>query len=263
MNENQVLLYFVAGTIIILVFTFSLILFLIYYKRKQQHHLTEKMNLEHQYQSQLLQSRLEVQEQAFKYLSEEIHDNVGQALSTVKLQLYSLNQDLSNTSQHSLIQTTTEVLSKAISDLRNISHNLNGGYVSRNGLYEAVEKEVNYIKGSRTINAFLTVVGNVYTMSAEKELLVFRIIQEAINNAVKHAKAETIEVTLNYMPDKLSVTVMDDGLGFDATDSLSQKGLGVNNMKNRATLLNSILSIQSAPQHGTAISFTINSDQND
>src|SRR5690606_20410460 len=185
-------LVFIFGTLLLSLFTFALIIFLIHHKRKQQLHITEKMNLENQYHSQLLQSRLEVQEQAFKYLSEEIHDNVGQALSMVKLQLYTLSQMAEEQQQTTLIDTTSEVLSKAINDLRNISHNLHGGYVSKKGLLEAVEKELNYIRSAKNLAARLEVLGEPYPLEGEKELLLFRIIQEAINNTTKYAQASQL-----------------------------------------------------------------------
>lgn len=255
MASSNTHLIFILGTLILSLFAFFLILFLIHHKRKQQHHITEKMNLEHQYQSQLLQSRLEVQEQAFKYLSEEIHDNVGQALSMVKLHLYTLNRQCKEESKV-LIESTSEVLSKAINDLRNISHNLHGGYVSDHGLLEAIEKEIAYINGSKAIHAALEIHGNTYSLPKEKELLIFRIVQEALNNAIKHSQASLVAVRLAYSPEKFSVDIEDDGMGMDHPES-SGTGMGLSNMKTRAALLNASYSISSNTQ-GTCISLTLN-----
>jgi signal transduction histidine kinase len=181
----------------------------------------------------------------------------------VKLQLYAIGQQAVTELQSELIDTTNEVLSKAISDLRNISHNLHGGYVSRNGLQEAVEKEVNYINGSRSVNANLITNGAVYSLESERELLIFRIVQEAINNGLKHANAETIEVSLNYLPDSFTVMIRDDGDGFDNTLSKQSKGLGLSNMKNRAALLNGELYIESTIPRGTIITLTVKTKTND
>jgi len=253
-NSQEILLILILGTLSFLLITAALIIFLIYYKRKQQHHITEKMNLEYQYQSELLQTRLEVQEQAFKYLSEEIHDNVGQALSMVKLQLYALSQ-LTTSSTKKLIESTSEVLGKAINDLRNISHNLHGGYVSQHGLQEALEKEVAYIKGAKAVNAKLTIIGDTYNLSKEKELLVFRIMQEALNNSVKHSESQNLFVGLEYFPQSFSAIVQDDGKGFQL-DQPQIEGLGLNNMRVRATLLNAQLQIKTSAA-GTSIILTI------
>lgn len=255
MKQQEVFLILTIGTLIFILLTSALLLFLIHHKRKQQHHITEKMNLEHQYQSQLLQTRLEVQEQAFKYLSEEIHDNVGQALSMIKLQLYALNQQATAESKP-LIAATLEVLSKAINDLRNISHNLHGGYVSMHGLQEAVEKEIAYINGAKTIHAHLEIVGDSYSLGKEKELLIFRIIQEALNNAIKHASASSVSVILKYLPQQFTAIVQDNGSGFDADKKL-ENGMGLSNMRTRATLLNAVFNLNSS-DNGTTISLNIN-----
>ncbi|HTN46236.1 MAG TPA: histidine kinase [Flavipsychrobacter sp.] len=258
MDSKHVYLVFILGTMIFIMFAIALIMFLVYYKRKQQLHLAEKLNLEHQYQSQLLQTRLEVQEQAFKYLSEEIHDNVGQALSMVKLQLYSLNQ-LCRDESKPLIESTSEVLSKAINDLRNISHNLHGGYVSDHGLQEALQKEVNYINGAKAVNAELDIEGNPYFLSREKELLIFRIIQEAVNNAIKHANASLITVRLIYYPLLFTAVIHDNGSGFD----IRQYGasMGLNNMKTRAAILGAGFEILSE-EMGTHIILRLNLQEN-
>ena len=251
-------LTFTLGSLILLFLSFFLILFLIHHKRKQQLHINEKMNLEHHYQSQLLQSRLEVQEQAFKYLSEEIHDNVGQALSTVKLHLYTINQQSAEASKK-LIESTSEVLSKAISDLRNISHNLHGGYVSEHGLLEALEKEISYINGAKALKVMMEIQGRPYELSKEKELLIFRIIQEAINNAIKHSGANLIAVNLQYLDEKFTVSIEDDGKGFDAGRRFTN-GMGLNNMKTRAGLLGATFHIRSQ-QEGTQITLSLNSEE--
>lgn len=260
MKLDLAFLLFLIGTIILLMFAITLIMFLIHHKRKQQLHITEKMNLEHQYQSQLLQSRLEVQEQAFKYLSEEIHDNVGQALSMVKLQLYALNQQAADNARP-LIHSTSEVLSKAINDLRNISHNLHGGYVIQHGLQEAIEKEIAYINGAKAIHADIEVKGNVYPLPKEKELLIFRIVQEALNNAIKHSGASLVVVCLTYMPECFSVSIEDNGKGMN-TKQIPENGIGLSNMKTRADLLHAIYTIRSADE-GTCISLTLNLDEDE
>ena len=111
MNANQIYLIFFLGTLILTIFSFFLILFLVHYKRRQQLFQKEKLMLEYQYQSQLLQTRLEVQEQSFQYFSEEIHDNIGQQFTICKLQLHQL-QDYCKEDGFVLLQQTTDTLSK-------------------------------------------------------------------------------------------------------------------------------------------------------
>lgn len=216
--------------------------------------------LSHHYETQLLQTRLEVQEQAFKYLSEEIHDNVGQVLSLVKLHLYSLNKYTREPDSEMLIKNSTDLLSKAIADLRNISHNLNGKYIAKTGLKEAVQKELNYTSSAKSMNGILHIKGDTYPLDPEKELLIFRIIQEAIANAIKHAQAKNIDIYIEYLQGAFSVSIADDGQGFDITHRSVHHGLGLDNMKVRAELLKGSLHIDTAINKGTKITLLINTE---
>lgn len=257
MNPNQAIIVFIAGTLVLLLLSFSLVLFLVVYKRKQQMHLSEKLSLEHKYEQELLRSRLEVQEQSFKYFSEEIHDNVGQVLTLCKLQLHQLASFNSEQQSAELIQQSTELISKAISDLRSISHTLNGNFVGRLGLKEALEKELNYIKSGKKVAASLELSGDFCPLPQEKELLVFRIIQEALANIIKHAAAKSIQINLNYQEKFLTITIADDGIGFDQERLDSEPGLGLDNIRTRSRLLNGSLNIISKINQGTTLTLQI------
>src|ERR1039457_3988652 len=90
MNAESAIVIFIIGSVVLMLFAFTLVIFLIVHKKKRYEHLLEKQQMENNYQNQLLMSKLEVQEQSFRYFSEEIHDNIGQLLSIVKMQLYNI-----------------------------------------------------------------------------------------------------------------------------------------------------------------------------
>ena len=245
----------VLGTLILLLFAFYFFLFLIAYKKKQYQNVIEKQQLTLEYHNQLLLTKLEVQEQAYKYFSEEIHDNVGQLLSLAKLQLYSIKNKYSEGDVVKDVEDCNEVLSKAITDLRAISHNLNSNYIARVGICEALEKELNYISATKSISSKLYKEGEEYELGHEKELLVFRIIQEAISNALRHASPSLIDVYITYGKDSLTVCINDNGSGFD-TNSTGD-GIGLANMQVRAEMLKGKLNIRSAPGEGTKVQFEV------
>lgn len=243
-----------------LILTATLVIFLITHKKKQYRNLLEKQQMESNYQNQLLQSKLEVQEQSFKHFSEEIHDNVGQMLSIVKMQLYGIKNSSKEQEVVTKAADCTELLGKAINDLRNISHTLNSAFVSNAGLADTIEKDLEYIRSARDVKCTLHRSGQEYELENEKELMVFRIIQEAVGNAVKHASASTIDVYLHYQPDKLNVVIADDGKGFD-TGAISKSGIGLNNMHVRADLLKGNLQLVSEKDKGTTITFSIDNTE--
>jgi len=258
MQLNNDLVNFLAGTLILMLFAFTLVIFLIVHKKKRYEHLLEKQQMENTYQTQLLQSRLEVQEQSFRYFSEEIHDNIGQLLSIVKMQLYNIRNSSHEDDIVHKASDCNELLGKAITDLRNISHSLNSGYVSKAGLADAVEKDMEYIRSAKDIKCTLHPEGDERSLGTERELMVFRIIQEAVGNAVKHAAPSAIDVFLNYKdPNSFCVTIADNGSGFD-TRVHATGGIGLSNMQVRARLLNGNIDVISAKDQGTKVILSIN-----
>ncbi len=256
MQINYSIIIFILGTVLLMFFTFFIVIFLIVHKKKRYQHLLEKQQMESTYQNQLLQSKLEVQEQSFKYFSEEIHDNVGQLLSIVKMQLYNIKS--SSKEQEVVTKATdcTELLGKAINDLRNISHTLNSAYISNAGLANAIEKDLDYVRSAKEVKCNLHRSGEEYEIDDERELMVFRIIQEAVGNAVKHASASVIDVSLDYHPDKLCVTIVDNGKGFDVNEH-HNGGIGLNNMHVRTDLLKGKIDVTSEKDKGTTIKLEI------
>ena len=247
---------FILGSLTLTILAFTLVIFLIVHKKKRFQHLLEKQQMENNYQNQLLLSRLEVQEQSFKYFSEEIHDNVGQMLSIVKMQLYNIRNGSKEEEIVKKASGCTELLGKAINDLRNISHTMSSAFVSNAGLAHAIEKDLEYIRSAKEMKCALHVQGEEYSLGNEKELLIFRIIQEGIANAVKHAAPTAIDVYLSYSPALLGVTITDNGSGFVASEKTTG-GIGLNNMHMRAGLLNGTLNVTSEKDKGTSIKLEI------
>ena len=199
-------------------------------------------------------SKLEVQEQSFRYFSEEIHDNVGQLLSLIKYQLHKIGKKGGEPVQQEVSQSQ-ELLGKAITDLRSISHTLNGNFIAQAGLQESLNKELSYVCNAKPVQCTMNISGEAYQLPQEKELMIFRIIQESIANALKHAAPTDIQLHLRYAPDVLTIDITDNGNGFDTTQKSS--GIGLSNMHTRAQLIGGALQIQSSPDNGTNIHLTI------
>lgn len=257
MRNSDVYIYiFVFGTLILMLFAFTLIIFLIIHKKKRYEYLLEKQALENNYQNQLLQSRLEVQEQSFKYFSEEIHDNIGQLLSIAKMQLYNIKSSSTEPEIVTKATVCTDLLGKAISDLRTVSHTLNSAYIDAAGLVAAIQKDLDYICSAKELSCNLHKEGEEYDLGNERELLVFRIVQEAIANAIKHGSPTTIAIYLLYATENFRVEIHDNGSGFDK-DKIISSGLGLSNMEVRAKLLRGELMLSSELNKGTTVTLNI------
>lgn len=261
MKTYEFTLIFIIGTLTMFVFVLFLILIMIEYRKKQARHITEKVKLENQFRNEVLQTKLEVQEQTFRYVSEEIHDNIAQTLSLVKMKLYHMSDNMGNEDQKRKLESSTSLLGNALQSLRSLSHILNGGLVSQLSLRENIEKELNYVRDVNNIKAGLKIFGSLFEPEPEKKLLIVRIVQEAINNAIKHGKASEININMSYVSGLFTVQIADNGLGFDVDEwSEHKKGLGLHNIYNRAKLLGD-LDIQSAKLKGTIITLDIQTNE--
>jgi two-component system NarL family sensor kinase len=233
-----------------------IILFVILFNKRKNRMLREKQEIQSRFQQELLQTQIEIQEQTLKTISQEIHDNVGQILSLAKLNLNTF--PFTNDEQQTKINDTKQLVSKAIIDLRNLSRSMYGDQLNELGLNDAIANELSIIRNTGQFETQLNIEGEKFKLSLQHELVIFRMLQEAVNNIIKHAKAKNIYVTLQYNNPAFEISVTDDGKGFDP-DSInnSKNGMGLKSMKNRAALIGGNFEIDSNNGKGSTLSLNI------
>lgn len=208
--------------------------------------------MQQDFRQEMLHTKLEIQEQTFNTISQEIHDNVGQQLSLAKIQM-----NIMDTRTEKDGQTLTELrdtLSQAMTDLRNIAKNLSSQYILNNTLPETIANQTQQINRLGLVHISFTVSGNERKIEHQKKLVLYRIIQESIQNIIKHAKASQVQIILDYSQATLHVSIIDDGQGFDKTTIIQQgEGLGLQNITSRAELIGGKATIESVPTKGTII----------
>jgi len=243
-------------TLFILLITSFIVIFIFLYQKRHNHYTREKQALHTQFQQTLLQAQLEIQEQTLKNISQEIHDNIGQSLSLAKLHLNTMDA-AQPASLEEKIDDSRKLVSKAIRDLRQLSHSLDADQIGRIGLLRALEAELELLNRTGTHQARLETDGTPYPIDKQKELLLFRIVQEALHNVIKHAEASFIILQIGYTPAGLGLKILDDGKGFDIplqrTNENITFGVGIRNMHDRANLIGATFHIVSTPGTGTQI----------
>jgi two-component system NarL family sensor kinase len=259
-NLSHDIIAIILGTLFTLLIISFIIIFIVIYQKRHQGFLKEKEDLQTGFQQILLQSQLEIQEQTLQTISQEIHDNIGQVLSLAKLNLGTM--DIAKPEQlQQKIDDSKGLIGKAIQDLRDISKSLNTDYVSEMGLTQAIGYELELIRKSGEFTTSLQTNGLPIKLDARKELIIFRIIQEVINNIIKHARANSILVLLTYEPHAFSISINDNGSGFDLTPlnagENSKFGLGIRNMHKRANLIGADFSIASTLGAGTTVTLVL------
>ena len=209
------------------------------------------------FQQEILQAQIEIQDQTLKNINQEIHDNIGQVLSLVKINLntFPLYED---DWVNGKMQDTKQLISKAIVDMRDLSRSMHGNLVAELGFKNAIEHELNIIGNTGHFTVSLLIAGDHYKLARNIELILFRIVQEALNNSVKHSKTKNIEVKLQYEPTRFSISIKDEGIGFDvaAVDQLPAFR-GLSRMKSRTALISGFYLLNSSPGQGTTITVEI------
>jgi signal transduction histidine kinase len=248
-GEESLTTLIFAGSIIVIILVSFVVLLSYLFTTKKNKLLKERELMQSQFQQELLRTQIEIQEQTLTTISQEIHDNIGQVLSLAKLNL--------NTMPYSAapeIQETKNLVSKAINDLRNLSHSMHGDIIAELGLQQSIANELAIIQSTKAFTTDLQVTGIPYKLNAQKEMILFRIVQEALNNCIKYSAAKKISVQLQYQPQLFILVVQDDGNGFDTTIT---SGIGLKSMANRAQLIGGTFTVQSSPGKGTTISIEL------
>ena len=252
-KEEEVIWITIVGTFIALFLSVTLFIFFISYQKRKFKYYREKQQLRTDFNHELLRAQLEIQEQTFQNISMEIHDNIGQMLSLAKLNLNTT--DIAQPKQaEDKIQASRDLVSKAILDLRDLSRSLNPDIIMKIGLSESIQRELLMAAKTGQFEVNLTQDGDLFRFDPHKELIIFRIFQEVLNNIITHSKAKTVNVRLDFQMPHFTLRVEDDGEGFDMRILESdESGLGVRSMKNRAFLVGAQLTISSSPNKGTFV----------
>lgn len=201
----------------------------------------------------LLSNTIETEERERRRFSEDLHDGLGPLLSTIKIHLELIeNRKGNEPEQVELLQAAAGLIDDAIQSTKEIANNLTPNILSDFGLQEALEGYVQKINtmGALHVNFETRLPEQRYP--AHIELALYRISLELINNSIKHAHAENIDVLLSGDSKHVSMKYMDDGVGFDTTIALSSenKGLGLSNIISRIKSVNGNYSIKSSPENG-------------
>jgi len=194
---------------------------------------------------EVLQAIIHAQERERHEISHELHDNVSQILTTCKLLLDAAIQR----DEKKYLQQTNENLQRAIDEIRNISHRLNPATLKFIGLEGSVNDLLNKINNTGSIRiGFSFKVDNIEEVHDDIQLAVFRIIQEQLNNIIKHAEAKKVSIELLQHDRKVRLTIIDDGRGYDL--QAKKHGLGLRNIFNRAEFHKGTAQIFTEPGRG-------------
>ncbi len=256
--QNQEIYVIILSAIALALLLVGFIVTMLFlYQRRQHRQEKQLVRMKDQYQQELLQSQLEIQEITFKTIAQELHDNIGQVLSVVKLSLSILPLEKDHQAYES-VQTCRQMLNKVIYDMGNLTKSLHTDRITQIGMLEAIRFDIDGLRRTGLLEVELDVIGEEYRLEDQRSIFIYRMFQEMMNNILKHSKATLVNIVINYSIDnKFVLKVEDNGVGFDIekkrTQASSSSGIGLKSMTNRASLIGAEISVQSQPGKGTSI----------
>ncbi len=261
-NQNQEIFFvIIMGTLLALLLVGFILGMLFFYQRKRQKQEQEMIRLKEEYEQEVLRSQLEIQETTMKSIAQELHDNIGQSLSVIKLWM-SMAPVEKDHEAYEGIQTSREMLHKVIRDMSDLTKSLHTDRIADIGLSEAINFDVASIRRMGILQIQFETAGEEFHFPDQKSIFIFRMYQEIMNNILKHSQATHVNVSIVYSGNNTFVlTIQDDGVGFDVQkkkDSGSgSSGLGLKSMSNRAKMIGGDLNIRSEPGTGTTVTVNV------
>lgn len=252
---QEVVVAVIVGIILFWLLVAGIIYFVIQFQRRKFKYAREKADLQSAFEKDLLQSKIEIQEQAFNEISRELHDNIGQQLSLAKLNLNTL-KGITDAKDQEKINDSKELIGNTIYQIRSISKTLLGEKVSSIGLVEAIKNETERLEKAGVFSISFINDSPAFVLNPQKEIILFRIIQEALNNIVKHAGATAVAIHITYEKDIPKISLQDNGKGFNL-EGAETNGIGLLNMRTRAATIGATLQIFTTKQTGTLIEITL------
>ncbi|GAB3357203.1 hypothetical protein GCM10027566_20800 [Arachidicoccus ginsenosidivorans] len=237
---------------------------LLFYRNLRHKHLLLKKSEEFQHQQilqleqerQLIaaQSLMKGQEQERSRLARDLHDGVGGLLSGVKLRLSSMKGNFYLPEESAIsLQGIIGQLDNSIQELRRVSHNMMPEALIKYGLKEALENYTDYIQSSGALQIQLQLYGLEHRLNQDTEIILYRIVQELLTNVIKHAQATNVLLQFIRNNDRFTLTVEDNGKGFDKDPEGAKNGAGLSNINARVAYLNGNMDINTAPGKGCSI----------
>lgn len=251
-SKKEIIILFIAGITICFVMLAYIINFLFLYQKRKKILVKESEDLKLEFEKQLMQSQLEIKEQTLQHISHELHDNLGQVASLIKINLNTLSfHDLEKATAK--IEHTKEITRQLITDIKALSVSLGADRIAQTGLVKALEIEVERLNKTDTFEASFSQQGSIPLPNQDKSVILYRMAQEILNNMVKHSAARHIDISVQGSGNLFILEFNDDGAGFDVAAKKLSGGAGLSNLENRARLINALLIMESTPGKGTRV----------
>lgn len=257
-NQSDIVLIFVVSAVLVLSLSLVIILFVVFYQKRliRQNEVLQKMEQERQ--QALLDASIQSQEVERKRIAKDLHDEVGAMLSIAKLHLgQAIRTGGEGNATSASLSEAKMVLEETIKNVRSISRDLLPSVLENFGLIVALGELVSRINAANLIEVNFVAEELSARIPLKKELALYRIAQELINNSIKHANAKAIEIVVEEKDNAICFQFTDDGKGLDPKEIANYVGLGLRNIDSRIKVIGAACSIVTSPGNGFKMELTV------
>ncbi len=249
-DKQNIILAILTGTAFVLLFGFFTFLVILNFVKRKRKFVIERQIRESEFQQEILQAQLEMQEHTFKTVSQEIHDNVGQLLSLVKINLNILTLD--ENAPERLIDVKDQV-TNAITELRHLSTGYYADKLADRGLLAGIENQLHQLQKTGLFTVSFETTVDMISMDKNKTIFLYRMVQEVLNNVVKHSEADTVSANVFEDGDGIHIVIQDNGKGFSTEEAGFEAGIGLTSIRQRAAMIDAVVDINSQKDQGTTV----------
>ena len=253
-KRNTQIVQLLSGLLVLLILSF---LTFITYQRNKTFNEQKLSVIEKEKETQILRAMVSGEEQERRRIARDLHDGLGANLATVKMRINALRNNIPGIQNEESYNKAEELIDDACENIREISHNMMPGSLSRYGLEVALQDMCEAIQNSNKIEVAFIPHGLDKIVDDVVEINIYRIVQELLKNIIKHAEAKEAIVQLTLEDNLLLIVIEDDGKGFDMKTKNIFDGIGIGSIQSRVIYLNGNIDIVSSPGKGTTFNIEI------
>lgn len=256
MGETEYLLIIVLFNVFLLAFLVAAILFVIQYRNKKKENMVNLQKQQILHQKELLSSQIKMQTQTMQHIGREIHDNVGQKLTLASLYAQQLAFENKALNINSKIESIGEIINQSLAELRYLSKSLTDNNIEASDISALLKQEFAKIDGLKKYHIYLKINVKELELSYQTKSVILRVVQEFLQNSIKHANCKTITASLTALDHQLELILADDGQGFDV-GNIKGNGIGLINMRRRIESIEGSCLMESDQANGTKLTINL------
>ena len=255
MGKTEIIIFLILASVCLMILISGIIIFIFQYRKRKQLYQREKELTAEQHRVELLNTQVLIQKQTMQFIGSEIHDSVAQKLTLASIYTQKLEFENKYPDIADRLSRVSNIINDSLNELRDLSQTLTNETMQQTGLTELLQLECERVNDTGSCKA---IVDSDFSgaMSATVKSFLLRVMQEFMQNSLKHSACDLIKIKLESNDEGLHITATDNGTGFDS-EQTSSRGIGLTNMKRRIHLIGGVYKLQSETGKGTQLKLFI------